>query len=95
METELAQAIDALMFHKFALLLAVSASLYLWWWAKECRCEKCAFHANERRMEAARRKDREHDAQHRGYNYLTGKWDSDQYNCEDSHCSRNKERGLD
>jgi len=59
-----------------ALAAAGALGVLLWLVPGECRCEKCAFHANERRMAAVRRAEIEHDAAHKGFGYRDGDRDS-------------------
>lgn len=64
-----------------------------------CRCEKCAFHTNERRMENLRRAEAaakyaadqsslRHDYEHKGGGFLPG--DPDKFNCSVEGCPRNR-----
>jgi hypothetical protein len=86
-----------------ALLVAMGGAIYLWWWARTCRCAKCSFHVNEqrvKRLEAERVKLEQaeqqahlrHDADHKGWGWDPG--DPDVSDCADASCPRNT-RGVD
>ena len=63
---------------------------YLWWWASRCRCGKCSFHENERRMAALKQVELRHDFMHKGIGFKDT--DPDRYDCPDEACVRNKTR---
>jgi len=55
-----------------------------------CACQKCGFHANERRMAALRRAEARHDAQHRGFRAPgMPAPTADRWPCSDPTCERN------
>jgi hypothetical protein len=70
-----------------ALAVAMLGALLLYLAPGPCRCEKCGFHVNERRVAQARQKEIQHDAAHKGFGYKDG--DRDVYRCKDAECDRN------
>ena len=75
---------------KVALAIAIAGVGLLWMLPNpKCICEKCAFHTNERRMEAAKKAEREHDWEHRLSYASTA---HDQYDCSNPACPRNTKR---
>jgi hypothetical protein len=82
-----------------ALLVTMGGVIYLWWWARTCRCEKCAFHVNEQRVArltreqevrdwAESQKHLHHEVAHKGWGYDKG--DPDITDCADKACPRNR-----
>lgn len=71
----------------WALLIVTTGAVFLWALPGECRCDKCGYHVNQRRMEKERKRELEHDRAHRGPGYeRSGK---DIYACFDQDCPRN------
>lgn len=70
-----------------ALAIAMLGALLLYLMPGPCRCEKCGFHVNERRMAAERQRELKHDVAHKGFGYRDG--DPDMYACGDEQCPRN------
>jgi hypothetical protein len=56
-----------------------------------CKCDKCSFHVNERRMKRERAAEEAHDHAHRGFgpDWKTG---PDKQACGDPACARNPNR---
>ena len=86
---------------QLGLVISIFGTVYLWWWAKECRCDHCAFHRHERserartlvmrqEEEQARRRYERHERIHRGWDYQEK--DTDVWDCPDPACKRNKGR---
>ncbi len=86
----------------WALVLAL-ALVYVYGWLdrKGCRCEKCAFHTNERRMAILKQKedferrqadqaDLQHDYWHKGAGWTDTM--PDKFPCPDKTCPRNPKR---
>lgn len=82
----------------YATLMGMCVSYLLWLLPGRCRCEKCSFHVNERRVarleaDRVRVEERErqivlrHDAEHKGWGWATGA--EDRFNCADEKCNRN------
>lgn len=71
----------------YALALALLSLAYFGWWGKECRCDKCAYHVNERRMAALRQAELRHDLAHKGFGWKEG--DPDLFPCNQAGCDRN------
>ena len=81
---------DALTLTHLALIVAGAVIGYLWWWARECRCEKCAFHVNEARVARLRHAELKHDTAHKGFGFKDGA--KDYLPCDDDTCPRNPKR---
>lgn len=84
------EVIGGLAMHNSWVMLAAAALLWLAWMARwrPCRCEKCAFHQNEARVERLKQAERKHDALHKGFGYTQST--PDLYKCSDPECYRNK-----
>jgi hypothetical protein len=61
-------------------------------WDRGCRCEKCLFHTNERRMEALRQAETNHDYEHKGMGFSPN--DRDIMSCHDESCPRNPKKEV-
>jgi hypothetical protein len=68
------QTTEAILYGVIIILAALA-------WSRGCRCGKCAFHINERRMADLRQQEEQHDYAHR-------MWDD----CGTKACPRNGER---
>jgi len=87
---------------QMAVIFMSAFTALLWLLPAPCKCEKCAFHTNERRVaklkraeeiEEQRAKDevRRHDFQHTGGSFAPNP--PDVYDCITPTCPRNKGRG--
>lgn len=70
-----------------ALVAVGGLVVLLWALPAPCRCEKCGFHVNERRLAALQQVETKHDYEHKGPAFRNG--DPDRYPCADDTCPRN------
>jgi hypothetical protein len=67
-----------------ALVVVGALALLLWAIPGPCKCEKCGFHVNERRMAEAHQRDLQHDYQHKTFG-----------DCSNEGCDRNRSGRID
>lgn len=75
----------------YAVVMAAACSYLLWLLPGPCKCEKCAFHVNERRVARLAKDEAQreevHNINHKGFGY--GDKTPDRMSCPDEQCSRN------